>query len=600
MEPALGADGKPITVADRDAHRPHRRASLADERRPDCCCCSTRRRRQQPRGPRADHAAVRRRPARPHPPGAGAGRRRREGAGGAGHHARRVSPERRAQRVCRARGRSASGCKTRASTSTRRRRARGRADRLHHAYAGAGRPRPLSGASWSKSTSGRCATRSACRYDELMALGRVNPADSNEAVLHDGARAEAVAAGQRRVVAARARLAAHVGRSVRALREEEMPIGHITNGVHVPTRGSRRRCGSSTTATSAPTGRRGWASPRSGRPSTTSTRRVVGDASDAEDAADRFRPPARGSAGRSAAASRRRWSRSCADALDPDALTIGFARRFATYKRANLLLQDLETTACAGQPPAAAGAVRSSPARPIRRTSRARRCCSRLPNLTRDPRFCRQDRVHRGLRHQRRPPPGPGRRRLAEQPAAAARGLGHQRPEGGAQRRRSTCRCSTAGGPRRTTARTASRSAWARRHSSTETHDARDAASLCTRAARTRSCRSTTTATRRPAAGLDRADETRIRTLGWPLQRRPHGDGLRAEVLHPGRGRHEQRRESVLETQLPTIQRSKGSRSSNGMKVGTTQLVGTAFTPFFAGRYLGSWIVGCWALTSTL
>jgi starch phosphorylase len=29
-------------------------------------------------------------------------------------------------------------------------------------------------------------------------------------------------------------------------------------------------------------------------------------------------------------------------ALSPDALTIGFARRFATYKRANLLLQDLE------------------------------------------------------------------------------------------------------------------------------------------------------------------------------------------------------------------------------------------------------------------
>ena len=29
-------------------------------------------------------------------------------------------------------------------------------------------------------------------------------------------------------------------------------------------------------------------------------------------------------------------------ALSPDTLTIGFARRFATYKRANLLLSDLE------------------------------------------------------------------------------------------------------------------------------------------------------------------------------------------------------------------------------------------------------------------
>ena len=32
----------------------------------------------------------------------------------------------------------------------------------------------------------------------------------------------------------------------------------------------------------------------------------------------------------------------CDDALDPSALTIGFARRFATYKRANLLLRDVD------------------------------------------------------------------------------------------------------------------------------------------------------------------------------------------------------------------------------------------------------------------
>ena len=30
------------------------------------------------------------------------------------------------------------------------------------------------------------------------------------------------------------------------------------------------------------------------------------------------------------------------EVLDPTALTMGFARRFATYKRANLFLQDLE------------------------------------------------------------------------------------------------------------------------------------------------------------------------------------------------------------------------------------------------------------------
>ena len=64
--------------------------------------------------------------------------------------------------------------------------------------------------------------------------------------------------------------------------------------------------------------------------------------------------------------------------LDPDALTIGFARRFATYKRADLILSDLDRLAelvndtdrpCSS----------SSPARPTRPTSRARRSCSRSP-----------------------------------------------------------------------------------------------------------------------------------------------------------------------------------------------------------------------------
>ena len=40
--------------------------------------------------------------------------------------------------------------------------------------------------------------------------------------------------------------------------------------------------------------------------------------------------------------SRRLASRAADDALRPDALTICFARRFATYKRANLLFRDPE------------------------------------------------------------------------------------------------------------------------------------------------------------------------------------------------------------------------------------------------------------------
>ena len=47
----------------------------------------------------------------------------------------------------------------------------------------------------------------------------------------------------------------------------------------------------------------------------------------------------------SAAASRRETLKRLDKVLSPDALTIGFARRFATYKRANLLLEDLERLA---------------------------------------------------------------------------------------------------------------------------------------------------------------------------------------------------------------------------------------------------------------
>ena len=38
---------------------------------------------------------------------------------------------------------------------------------------------------------------------------------------------------------------------------------------------------------------------------------------------------------------RRRKSNRLDEVLDPEALTIGFARRFATYKRATLIFRDL-------------------------------------------------------------------------------------------------------------------------------------------------------------------------------------------------------------------------------------------------------------------
>ena len=65
----------------------------------------------------------------------------------------------------------------------------------------------------------------------------------------------------------------------------------------------------------------------------------------------------------------RSYAEAAADALDPDVLTIGFARRLATYKRLHLLLQDVDrATACC---PATGRSSSCSPARRTRATTRA-------------------------------------------------------------------------------------------------------------------------------------------------------------------------------------------------------------------------------------
>ena len=116
-----------------------------------------------------------------------------------------------------------------------------------------------------------------------------------------------------------------------------------------------------------------------------------------------------------------------------DSLTIGFARRFATYKRADLILQDIEAIAAiAGNPQTPIQLVFAGKAHP--QDWPGKEILQRIARLVHDP-VRRQGAVHRGLRHQRRPASGPGRRRVDEQSAAAARSVRHQRPEGRPQRR---------------------------------------------------------------------------------------------------------------------------------------------------------------------
>jgi starch phosphorylase len=126
--------------------------------------------------------------------------------------------------------------------------------------------------------------------------------------------------------------------------EDAVPIGHITNGVHVPSwlapqmfRLYDRHLGT------------GWheqkrRSQNLGRHRERRRRRALGNAPQPEVAAARLRAPPRRRAGRAPRRAPERLQR-LGKVLSPDALTIGFARRFATYKRANLMLADIERLA---------------------------------------------------------------------------------------------------------------------------------------------------------------------------------------------------------------------------------------------------------------
>ncbi|MEO0529968.1 MAG: alpha-glucan family phosphorylase [Planctomycetota bacterium] len=181
-------------------------------------------------------------------------------------------------------------------------------------------------------------------HDQLMGIGRVEPQNNEESFcmtvigLKLSRRANAVSS-----------LHGHVSRGMWANLwpwrvEEEIPIGHITNGVHVPS----------------------WLA----QPMRQMYDRYLG-----VDWEDKLSDPETWQGiynvdpgelwethhalkSRCLDFIRRRLSRQCRrrsedeqhvdaarNALDPSALTIGFARRFATYKRANLFLKRIEDLA---------------------------------------------------------------------------------------------------------------------------------------------------------------------------------------------------------------------------------------------------------------
>ena len=173
---------------------------------------------------------------------------------------------------------------------------------------------------------------------DLLALGRRNPDDPSESfnMAYLAVRGSGAVNGV-------SRLHGKVSRSIflplfPRWPQEEMPVGHVTNGVHTPTWDSPSADDLWTEAC----GKQRWMG------TTEALEQAIRRVSDAR--LWQFRT----AAGKSLVEyARERLSRQLAASgappeevegakhlFDPNALTLGFARRFATYKRPNLLLHD--------------------------------------------------------------------------------------------------------------------------------------------------------------------------------------------------------------------------------------------------------------------
>ena len=180
--------------------------------------------------------------------------------------------------------------------------------------------------------------------DRMMRFGRVNPLDRNETFcmtvlgLTMSRRANAVSS-----------LHGEVSRAMwtelfPGKIQDDIPIGHITNGVHVPTwlapqmaRLYDRHFGTE------------WRD-RSSRATTWERIETVDDGELWETHLSLKSQLLEFVRARAVEQSKRRGeppsvTQKLSRVLSPDALTIGFARRFATYKRANMILADMESLA---------------------------------------------------------------------------------------------------------------------------------------------------------------------------------------------------------------------------------------------------------------
>ena len=376
----------------------------------------------------ADHAH----PLRPRPrdapaPGAGPGRRRRARPAGARPRARGLAPQRGPLGVP-ARRAGARARRRRARRSTTPGRSVRAQQRVHDPHARSRRATSASTRTSSAGSPARCSratgarTPAASRSTSVLELGRGVDGDPSQfdmtafsLRLTNGANAVSPAPrphGQR-----------HLARRRRRTRSWASPTAST------PRPGSASRCATSSSATpnadldamdDEPAERRFWE--RIGRGP---HGRAVGGAPAPEAGAGDLRPRPPAQPVRPPRRGARRRSRSSRRSSTPAILTIGFARRFATYKRAALLFTRHRPPGPARSGTRTGRCRSSSPARPTRRTGPARassRTSSAAPAAPklRGRVFILEDydiRIARFL--------VAGRGRLAQQPAPPARGVGH-------------------------------------------------------------------------------------------------------------------------------------------------------------------------------
>ena len=281
---------------------------------------------------------------------------------------------------------------------------------------------------------GRLAEELSTSVSDVIALGRTNPEDSDQpfgvtqAALRLSRAANAVSRRHGEV----AREMWHELWPDRPL--DEVPIGYVTNGAHFPTWVGApmrelldRHLGPDWLDRAAD--RDMWS--------------AVDQISDAElwEVRERQRTELvsfireRSTEDRLARSDSLEYVEAAARAFDPDVLTIGFARRVATYKRLGLLMRDPEWTMSLLGGDRPVQVVLAGKAHP--RDDEAKRTVQALFGLKQRQDHRRARGVPGRLRPRCRRPARARVRRMAEPAAPAARGERHERYEGRDQRRAS-------------------------------------------------------------------------------------------------------------------------------------------------------------------